>query len=133
VIRTERLAANLLGYKCSGQYRVANAAMTDDTTSKTPCASDTVIGANESRDAKSLRVAIYFLSPFVVFVLTYVLAPGYITPFLNNPPARAIFFGLLVWHGFGTWVFTRTSKSIFASTDRHSFHGTAFADSIIRS
>jgi len=84
--------------------------MTDGMTSKSTCVSDTVAGGNQSQDARSLRVAAYFVLPFFVSVLNYLFSPGYLIPFLDAPVGRSIFLVVIFWHGIGTWLFTRTSK-----------------------
>ncbi len=107
----ERVAVARFGYNRTGEYCVANAAMTDDTTSKTTCASDTVVGGNESRYAQSFCVA---MLPFFVFGLTYAFYPSYVSsyliPFLIDPGKRLILLGMIVWYGIGTWLLTRTSN-----------------------
>ncbi len=42
--------------------------------------------------------------PYLVTLLTYLISPGYIVPFLNHPVARLVVFALMAWEGFGAWV-----------------------------
>lgn len=42
--------------------------------------------------------------PYLITLLTYVISPGYIVPFLNHPVARIVLFVLVVWEFFGGWI-----------------------------
>lgn len=43
-------------------------------------------------------------------LLTYIMAPGYIIPFLNHPIGKIVFLGLLAWHILGSLLFARTNN-----------------------
>ena len=51
-----------------------------------------------------------FLFPFFVTGMTYLMAPGYIVPFLNHPIGRLLFFAASAWHVLGCWLFARTTN-----------------------
>ena len=42
--------------------------------------------------------------PYFITGMTYMMAPGYITPFLNHPIARLIFLGFILWEGIGFYI-----------------------------
>ncbi|GEM_PF-456120 len=42
--------------------------------------------------------------PYGITALTYVMTPGYIVPFFNNPIARIIFILLVFWEMIGFWI-----------------------------
>jgi tight adherence protein B len=42
--------------------------------------------------------------PYFITFMTYLMAPGYMTPFLNHPVARIVFIGMIIWEGIGFWV-----------------------------
>jgi hypothetical protein len=49
------------------------------------------------------------LAPVCLFC---VMGPGYLISLLNPPKARLVFIGMLVWHGFGCYLFARTRGRI---------------------
>jgi tight adherence protein B len=42
--------------------------------------------------------------PYFITGMTYLMAPGYIIPFLNHPVARIVFIGMIIWEGIGFWI-----------------------------
>ncbi len=42
--------------------------------------------------------------PYLVTLLTYLISPGYIVPFLNHPIARIVLLGLVIWELAGGWI-----------------------------
>jgi tight adherence protein B len=42
--------------------------------------------------------------PYFITGMTYMMAPGYITPFLNHPIARFVFFFFMLWEGIGFYI-----------------------------
>lgn len=42
--------------------------------------------------------------PYFIMLVTYVMTPGYLIPFLNHPVARIILILLVIWEGIGFWV-----------------------------
>jgi len=44
------------------------------------------------------------LLPYGITLLTYLISPGYIVPFLNHPVARIILLVLVLWEAFGFWI-----------------------------
>lgn len=42
--------------------------------------------------------------PYFITAMTYVMAPGYITPFLNHPIARIVFIVMMLWEALGAWI-----------------------------
>lgn len=42
--------------------------------------------------------------PYFITGMTYMMAPGYIIPFLNHPVARIIFILMIIWEGIGFWI-----------------------------
>jgi tight adherence protein B len=42
--------------------------------------------------------------PYGITLFSYVMMPGYMTPFLNNPVARLVLAALVVWEFFGFWI-----------------------------
>ena len=42
--------------------------------------------------------------PYLIILLTYLISPGYIVPFLNHPIARIILFVLIAWEFIGAWI-----------------------------
>jgi tight adherence protein B len=42
--------------------------------------------------------------PYLVTLLTYLISPGYIIPFLNHPIARLVLLGLILWELLGGWI-----------------------------
>lgn len=42
--------------------------------------------------------------PYLVTLLTYLISPGYITPFLNHPIARIVLLALVIWELCGAWI-----------------------------
>jgi len=42
--------------------------------------------------------------PYGITAMTYMMTPGYIIPFFNNPIARIIFFALILWEFLGFWI-----------------------------
>lgn len=45
--------------------------------------------------------------PYFITGMTYVITPGYITPFLNHPIARIVFIGLMIWEAIGAWILVK--------------------------
>ncbi len=45
--------------------------------------------------------------PYFITAMTYVMAPGYITPFLNHPIARIIFIGMMIWEAIGAYILVK--------------------------
>ena len=45
--------------------------------------------------------------PYFITGMTYIMAPGYIIPFLNHPVARIIFIGMIIWEGIGFYILIR--------------------------
>jgi tight adherence protein B len=45
--------------------------------------------------------------PYFITAMTYVMAPGYITPFLNHPIARIVFIVMMVWEGIGAYILVK--------------------------
>lgn len=45
--------------------------------------------------------------PYFITGMTYIITPGYITPFLNHPIARIIFIGLMIWEAIGAWILVK--------------------------
>ena len=42
--------------------------------------------------------------PYFIMIVTYVLTPGYLVPFLNHPIARLILILLIIWECIGFWI-----------------------------
>jgi tight adherence protein B len=42
--------------------------------------------------------------PYFITGMTYMMAPGYMIPFLNHPVARIVFIGMIIWEGIGFWI-----------------------------
>lgn len=42
--------------------------------------------------------------PYFITGMTYMMAPGYIIPFLNHPVARIVFIGMVIWEGIGFYI-----------------------------
>ncbi len=42
--------------------------------------------------------------PYLVTLLTYLISPGYIVPFLNHPIARMVLLALIIWEAIGAWI-----------------------------
>ena len=42
--------------------------------------------------------------PYVVTLLSYLVSPGYIVPFLNHPIARIVLFFLIIWEAIGAFL-----------------------------
>lgn len=42
--------------------------------------------------------------PYLITIVTYVMTPGYIVPFLNHPVARIVMAVLICWELFGFWI-----------------------------
>lgn len=42
--------------------------------------------------------------PYFITAMTYLMTPGYITPFLNHPIARLVFLGMILWEFLGFWI-----------------------------
>lgn len=42
--------------------------------------------------------------PYFITGMTYIMAPGYIIPFLNHPVARIVFIGMIIWEGIGFYI-----------------------------
>jgi len=45
--------------------------------------------------------------PYFITAMTYVMAPGYITPFLNHPIARIVFIAMMIWEGIGAYILVK--------------------------
>ncbi len=45
--------------------------------------------------------------PYFITAMTYVMAPGYITPFLNHPIARIIFIAMMIWEAIGAYILVK--------------------------
>ena len=45
--------------------------------------------------------------PYFITAMTYVMAPGYITPFLNHPVARIVFIAMMIWEAIGAWILVK--------------------------
>ncbi len=45
--------------------------------------------------------------PYFITAMTYVMAPGYITPFLNHPIARIVFIGMMIWEAIGAYILVK--------------------------
>lgn len=45
--------------------------------------------------------------PYFITAMTYVMAPGYITPFLNHPIARIVFIAMIIWEAIGAWILVK--------------------------
>lgn len=59
----------------------------------------------DSLTAQGKMTALFIGSlPYFITAMTYVMAPGYITPFLNHPIARIIFIGMMIWEAIGAWI-----------------------------
>ena len=42
--------------------------------------------------------------PYFITGMTWIMAPGYILPFLNHPIGRIAFIGGMLWEGIGFWI-----------------------------
>jgi tight adherence protein B len=42
--------------------------------------------------------------PYFITGMTYMMASGYILPFLNHPIARLVFIAMIIWEGIGFWI-----------------------------
>ena len=45
--------------------------------------------------------------PYFITAMTYIITPGYITPFLNHPIARLVFIGMMIWEAIGAWILVK--------------------------
>ncbi|MBX9690004.1 MAG: type II secretion system F family protein [Candidatus Obscuribacterales bacterium] len=45
--------------------------------------------------------------PYFITGMTYVMAPGYITPFLNHPIARIVFIAMMLWEALGAYILVK--------------------------
>lgn len=45
--------------------------------------------------------------PYFITAMTYVITPGYITPFLNHPIARLVFFAMMIWEAIGAYILVK--------------------------
>jgi tight adherence protein B len=48
--------------------------------------------------------------PYLVTLLTYLISPGYIVPFLNHPIARLVLLGLVIWEALGAWILLKMTS-----------------------
>jgi tight adherence protein B len=42
--------------------------------------------------------------PYFITFMTWLMAPGYMTPFLNHPVARIVFIAMIIWEGIGFYI-----------------------------
>lgn len=42
--------------------------------------------------------------PYFITGMTWMMAPGYMVPFLNHPIARIVFIAMIIWEGIGFWI-----------------------------
>lgn len=42
--------------------------------------------------------------PYFITGMTWMMAPGYMIPFLNHPIARIVFIAMIIWEGIGFWI-----------------------------
>ncbi len=45
--------------------------------------------------------------PYFIMLVTYIMTPGYLVPFLNHPIARIILILLVIWEGIGFWILVK--------------------------
>lgn len=45
--------------------------------------------------------------PYFITGMTYVMAPGYIGPFLNHPIARIVFIVMMIWEAIGAYILVK--------------------------
>ncbi len=45
--------------------------------------------------------------PYFITGMTYLMAPGYIGPFLNHPIARLVFIAMMIWEAIGAWILVK--------------------------
>jgi hypothetical protein len=64
------------------------------------------------RVPRPVTTAIWFALPFAPGLLNFLLAPGYLFPFLNHPMARVVLLAFVAWNFLGAWFFSRTSNRL---------------------
>ncbi len=45
--------------------------------------------------------------PYFITAMTYLIAPGFIQPFLNHPLARIVLFAMMVWEAIGAYILVK--------------------------
>lgn len=45
--------------------------------------------------------------PYFITAMTYLITPGYITPFLNHPIARIVFICMMIWEAIGAYILVK--------------------------
>jgi len=80
-----------------------------------------------------VRSLVIFWIPYVLFVVEFLLAPGWFIPFFNHPIGRLLLLAGLIWHIIGCLIWFQVKRSLTSWLVVLSFTGPVILLSLLAS
>ncbi|PWT99441.1 MAG: hypothetical protein C5B53_05370 [Candidatus Melainabacteria bacterium] len=76
-----------------------------------------VLNQSDSRSLSSMLVLVALIVgalPYIIFAFTFLCAPTYFLPFLNDPVGRLVLIGLAIWELLGIVLLVKAASQGFS-------------------